>query len=45
MIYNTVLASGIQQSDSGIHACMSILFQILFPFRLLQNIELSSCAV
>ena len=36
-INNVVLVSGIQQSDSVIH--MSILFQILFPFRLLHNIE------
>ena len=37
-----VLVSGIQQSDSVIHMYISILFQILFPFRLLYNIELSS---
>ena len=37
-----VLVSGIQQSDSVIHMYVSILFQILFPFRLLYNIELSS---
>ena len=40
LINNIVLVSGIQQSDSVIH--VSILFQILFPFRLLQNIEQSS---
>ena len=45
MIYNIVLALGVQQSDSVMHVHMPILFQILFPFRLLQNIELSSCAV
>ena len=39
-INNVVLVSGVQQSDSVIHT--SILFQILFPFRLLQNIEQSS---
>ena len=39
---NFVLVSGIQQSDSVIHIHASILFQILFPFRLLQNIEQSS---
>ena len=31
--------SGVQQSDSAVHMLVSILFQILFPFRLLQNIE------
>ena len=35
--YNVVLVSGVQQSDSVIH--ISILFQILFPYRLLQNID------
>ena len=39
LIYNVVLVSGIQQSDSVIHIHIPILFQILFPFRLLQNIE------
>ena len=37
---NVVLISGVQQSDSVIH--ISILFQILFPFRLLQSIKQSS---
>ena len=41
MINNVVLVSGVQQSDSVIHIHVSILFQILFPFRLLQNIEQS----
>ena len=41
-IKNVVLVSGVQQSDSVIHIHVSILFQILFPFRLLQNIEQSS---
>ena len=36
---NVVLASGEQQSDSVIHIHVSILFQILSPFRLLENIE------
>ena len=41
MINNAVLVSAlVQQSDSVIH--VSILFQILFPVRLLQNIEQSS---
>ena len=42
MINNVVLVSGVQQSDSAIHIHVSILFQILFPFRLLHNIEQSS---
>ena len=33
-----MLVSGVQQSDSVIHIHVSILFQILFPFRLLHNI-------
>ena len=39
MINNIVLVSGVQQSDLIIHIHVSILFQIIFPFRLLQNIE------
>ena len=39
LIYNVVLVSGIQQSDSVIHTHKSTLFQILFPYRLLQNTE------
>ena len=39
MINDVVLVAGVQQSDSVIHIHVSILFQILFPFRLLQNIE------
>ena len=42
MINNFVLVSGVQQSNSVIHIHVYILFQILFPFRLLQNIEQSS---
>ena len=34
--------SGVQQSDSIIHIHIFILFQILFPYRLLQYIEHSS---
>ena len=34
-----MLVSGVQQSDSVIHIHVSILFQILVPFRLLQSIE------
>ena len=36
---NVVLVSGVQQSDSVIHI---YLFQVIFPYRLLQNIEYSS---
>ena len=42
MINNVVLVTGVQQSNSVIHIRVSILFQILFPFRLLQNTEQSS---
>ena len=31
MVYNVVLVSGIEQSDSVVH--ISILFQIVFPYR------------
>ena len=40
LINNVRIVAGVQQSDSVIY--ISILFQILFPFRLLQNIEQSS---
>ena len=36
---NVVLVSGVQQSVSVTHIYVSMLFQILFSFRLLQNIE------
>ena len=39
LIYNGVLISAIQESESVIHIHISILFQILFLFRLLQTIE------
>ena len=42
LINSVMLVSGVQQSDSIIHIQVSILFQILFPFWLLQNIEQSS---
>ena len=42
MINNVVLVSGVQTSDSVLHIHVSILFQILFPFRLLQSIDQSS---
>ena len=35
LIYNVVLASSVPHSDSVIPIPMSILFQIIFPFRLL----------
>ena len=38
LIYH-VLVSGVQQSDSVTYIYVSILFQILFPYGLLQNIE------
>ena len=38
LIYNVGLVSGVQQSDSVRQAHVSI-FQILFSFRFLQNIE------
>ena len=47
LIYNVVIASVIHQSDSVIHTHTHthththILFQILFPYRLLQNIKCS----
>ena len=34
-----MLVSGIQESDSVIHICVSSLSKITFPFRLLHNIE------
>ena len=42
LINNIVFVSGERQSDSIIHIHVSTLFQILFPFGLLQNIEQSS---
>ena len=38
---NVVLISSVQQSDSVIHVCVSILFQVLFPFYLVHDIEQS----
>ena len=34
MINNVVIVSGVQQSDSVVHIHVSVLFKILFPFRL-----------
>ena len=41
MTNNAVLVLGVQQSDSDTHIHSSILSQILFPFKLLHNIEQS----
>ena len=37
-----MLVSGIQQGDAVIHMRVSVLFQVLFLLKLLQNMELSS---
>ena len=37
LIYSVVLVSGAQQSDSVIH--LSVLFQILFLYWLLKNVD------
>ena len=42
LIYNVMLVSSVQQSDSAPHIHVSILFQILFPCRLLWNSQYSS---
>ena len=42
MLSNVVLVSGVQQSHSVLHIHVPILFQILFPLWLLQNVEQSS---
>ena len=39
LVYHIVLVSGVQQSDSFIYIHISIVFQILFPCRVLQNTE------
>ena len=41
LIYNVVLVSVVQQSESVMHTHISTLFQILFPCRSLQSIEQS----
>ena len=38
MVYDVVLLSGVQLSDSVTHTHVSILFWILFPYGLLQSI-------
>ena len=42
LINNIELVSGVQQSDLAIHVTISIIFQFLFPSRLLQHIDQSS---
>jgi len=39
---SNVSVSGVQQSDSVTHIHVSVLLQILFPFRSLHNTEQSS---
>ena len=39
LIYNVMLVSGVQQSESIIHIHISTLFKILFPYRPLRSIE------
>ena len=42
LIYNVVLVSGVQQSESVIHIHISTFLKILFPYRSLWSIEKSS---
>ena len=39
LIHSTLLVSGVQQSDSVMYAQVSVILKILFPFRLLYNME------
>ena len=39
MIYNVVLVSAVQQSESVIHIHIPTLFKILFPYRYPQLID------
>ena len=39
LVHNVVLVSGVQHSESVIYIHVPLLFQILSPYRLLQNIE------
>ena len=41
-MYNVVLISSIQQNDSVTHTHVAVLFTILFPLKVLKNIEQSS---
>ena len=45
LIYNVVIISAIQQSDSVIHMHTPILFQILFPYRLHRILGRVLCAI
>ena len=42
LIYNVVLVSSVQQSDSVVHIHTYFLFQIIFHYALLQDTEKSS---
>ena len=42
LIYNVVLVSGVQQSDSVLYMCIYILFDILFHYSLSQDIDYNS---
>ena len=42
MVYNDMLISGVRQSESVIHTHISLLFQIVFPYKLVQKIEYTS---
>ena len=42
LVKNVTLVSGVKQNDSVMHIYISVLFQILFPITLLQNIEQNS---
>ena len=42
MSNSAALVPGVQQGDSVTHTPVSVLSQVLLPFRLLQNIEESS---
>ena len=43
LIYNVMLVPGVQQNDSVTHIHVSILFQITFPFKLLQSLGRVPC--
>ena len=45
VIYNVVLVSGVQQSDSVIHIHISILFQIIFFYSYYKILNRVPCAV
>ena len=39
LIYNAVLISGVEHSESGIHIHTATLLQILFPYKVLHSTE------